>query len=436
MQIVEKRIDEIRPYEKNPRKNDAAVKYVAESIKEFGFKVPIITDRNGVIVAGHTRYKAAKELGLEVVPTIVADDLTDAQIKAFRLADNKVAEVAEWDYDLLNQELNDLMEQLDMESFGFDFEDITDDDPDAYEDDYNVDDNISKETYTKPGDVYLLGNHRLMCGDSTNEADVKKLMNEERADLLFTDPPYNVAIENSQGMTIENDNMDNDSFLLFLTQAFENAEESLKEGGAFYIWYASRVHMQFETALNNAGMSVREQIIWVKNSFTFGRQDYKWKHEPCLYGWKDGAPHYFIDEYNHPTTIEEEIDLENMKKEDMKRILAQMLKDQEKTPTTIIHQDKPLKNDLHPTMKPIKLCAELIRHSAKKGELVLDLFGGSGSTMIACEELGRRANLMEFDPVYADVIVKRFIALKESKDNCYLIRDGEKTPLEKISFFE
>lgn len=256
MQIIEKRIDEIRPYVKNPRKNDNAVKYVAESIKEFGFKVPIITDKNGIIVAGHTRYKAAKELGLEIVPTIVADDLTDDQVKAFRLADNKVAEVAEWDYDLLNQELNDLMEQLDMESFGFDFEDITENDPEAYEDDYNVDENISKETYTKPGDIYLLCNHRLMCGDSTNEQDVKKLMNEERADLLFTDPPYNVAIENSQGMTIENDNMDNDSFLLFLTQAFENAEASLKEGGAFYIWYASRVHMQFETALNNAGMSV------------------------------------------------------------------------------------------------------------------------------------------------------------------------------------
>lgn len=435
MQIIEKRIDEIRPYVKNPRKNDNAVKYVAESIKEFGFKVPIITDKNGIIVAGHTRYKAAKELGLEIVPTIVADDLTDDQVKAFRLADNKVAEVAEWDYDLLNQELNDLMEQLDMESFGFDFEDITENDPEAYEDDYNVDENISKETYTKPGDIYLLCNHRLMCGDSTNEQDVKKLMNEERADLLFTDPPYNVAIENSQGMTIENDNMDNDSFLLFLTQAFENAEASLKEGGAFYIWYASRVHMQFETALNNAGMSVREQIIWVKNSFTFGRQDYKWKHEPCLYGWKDGASHYFIDEYNHPTTIEEEIDLENMKKEDMKKLLAQMLKEQAETPTTIIHQDKPLKNDLHPTMKPIKLCAELIRHSARRNELVLDLFGGSGSTMIACEELGRRANLMEFDPVYADVIVKRFISLKGSKENCFLLRDGETISLKEIDFF-
>lgn len=404
MNIVEKNINDIIPYEKNPRKNNDAVPYVAESIKQFGFKVPIVIDKNNVIVAGHTRYKAAKKLGLNEVPCIVADDLTEEQIKAFRLADNKVAEKAEWDFDLLEDELQDLM-QFDMSVFGFEDEEEQEEELEAEEDGY--DEEIPEEPKSRQGDIYRLGKHILMCGDSTNAKDVEKLMNGDNADLVVTDPPYNVAIQNSKGMTIENDDMDGGQFGEFLTQCFENMEQSLKAGGAFYIWYASREHINFEQALNNAGLKVREQLIWNKNTFILGRQDYHWKHEPCLYGWKDGESHYFIDDRTQSTVIEDKgIDIKKLKKEEMVKLLEEFMSD--KKSTTIINEDKPSVNDLHPTMKPIKLIARLIRNSSKQEEIVLDLFGGSGSTLIACEQLNRQCRMMEYDPRYADVIVDRW----------------------------
>lgn len=400
MQIIYKKIDEVIPYENNPRKNEEAVEYVAKSIKEFGFKVPIIIDKNNVIVAGHTRLKASKQLGLEEVPCIIADDLSDDQIKAFRLADNKVSEYASWDDDLLLKELEDI--DLDMSDFGFDIdfdinteEVIQDDIPD-----------IPEEPKSKLGEVYQLGDHRLMCGDSTKQEDVEKLMQGKKADLLFTDPPYNVDVSNSQGMKIQNDNMDDESFKNFLHQAFKCANESLKEGGAFYVWYADSEDLNFRTACIDNDLLIKQCLIWVKNGFNFGRQDYKWKHEPCLYGWKEGAGHYFVEEYNHPTVIEDEIDLEKMKKEDMKKLLEELLRDQ--SPTTVIHENKPIKNDLHPTMKPIKMCADMIRNSSRKDEIVLDLFGGSGSTLITCEQLKRTCYMMEYDPKYVDVIIERW----------------------------
>lgn len=226
------------------------------------------------------------------------------------------------------------------------------------------------------------------------------------ADLLFTDPPYNVNIENSQGMKIENDDMGEKEFREFLNKAFYCASQNLKEGGAFYVWYASREHIAFESELQNAGLLVREQLIWVKNSFTFGRQDFKWQHEPCLYGWKDGAAHYFKEEYNHPTVIESAQDIAKMSKKEMQELLEFIYS--EKFPKTIIHENKPLKNDLHPTMKPLRMCAELIRLSTQKGETVLDLFGGSGSTLMACEQLNRKCYMMEYDPKYCDVIIDRW----------------------------
>ena len=400
MQIIYKGVNEIIPYEKNPRKNDEAVEYVANSIKEFGFKVPIIIDKNNVIVTGHTRLKAAKKLGMEEVPVILADDLTDEQIKAFRLADNKVAEYATWDDDLLKMELGDL--ELDMSEFGFDM------DFDVQEEEIIQDEipDIPEEPKSKMGQIYQLGNHRLMCGDSTKEEDVEKLMNGVKADLLFTDPPYNVDVSNSQGMKIKNDNMDNESFKNFLNSAFHCASESLKEGGAFYIWHADSETVNFRVQLEENDLNVKQCLIWVKNGFNFGRQDYKWKHEPCLYGWKEGAGHYFVEEYNHPTVIEDEIDLDKMKKEEMKKLLEELLSDQ--SPTTVIHENKPIKNDLHPTMKPIKMCADMIRNSSRKNEIVLDLFGGSGSTLITCEQLKRTCYMMEYDPVYVDVIIERW----------------------------
>lgn len=245
-----------------------------------------------------------------------------------------------------------------------------------------------------------------MVGDSTNKQDVELLMNNETADLLLTDPPYNVAVENSQGMTIQNDDMADNEFKEFLDSAFNNASDSLKKGGSFYIWHGDSETVNFRTTCESNKLTVRQCLIWVKNGFNFGRQDYKWKHEPCLYGWKDGASHYFIEEYNHPTVIEDNIDINKLKKDEMKELLKEMLSD--KIATTIIHENKPLKNTEHPTMKPINLLAGQVRNSSKKDEIVLDLFGGSGSTLIACEQLNRKCYMMEYDPKYADVIINRW----------------------------
>lgn len=302
MKITYMTPNELVPYDKNPRINDESVDLVANSIQEFGFKQPIVIDKNNVIIAGHTRWKAAKKLNLKEVPVIQADDLSPAQVKAYRLADNKVGEASEWDFDLLADELEDLADEFDMSAFGFeDEEDI--DTAEAVEDNYEPD--IPTEPMTKSGQVWQLGKHRLMIGDSTSPEDVEELCDGDVMDLVVTDPPYNVAIENSQGMTIENDNMDSTNFQEFLTHAFENLNDHLKAGGAFYIWYASRTHMDFEQALRNVGLEVREQLIWNKNALVLGRQDYQWKHEPCLYGWKDGASHYFINTRTLTTVCEE-----------------------------------------------------------------------------------------------------------------------------------
>jgi site-specific DNA-methyltransferase (adenine-specific) len=409
--------DKIIPYKNNPRKNDDAVPYVMESIKEFGFKVPIIIDKDNVIVAGHTRLKAAKELGLTEVPTIKADDLTEEQIKAFRLADNKVSEKAEWDMELLGQELEDL--NIDMELLGFDEPLTMDVQTEIIEDEYEVEENILEEPKSKLGDIYQLGEHRLMCGDSTKEVDVAKLMNGELADLVLTDPPYNVEIvggnhslspkERKQkgGLTIENDKMQSEEFYNFLLKAFKNIYIALKPGGAFYIWYASREVVNFSNALERNNLPVKQELIWNKNSLVMGRQDYQWKHEPCLYGWKEGAAHYFIDDRTQTTVIEDKKpDIRKLKKEEMIKLLEEIYSD--KISTTIINEDRPSVSDLHPTMKPLKLMARQIKNSSRIEESVLDLFGGSGSTLIACEQLGRKCYMMEYDPKYVDVIIDRW----------------------------
>ena len=416
LKIENKKIDEIKPYENNPRNNDNAVDLVANSIKEFGFKVPIIVDKQNVIVAGHTRLKAAEKLGMTEVPVIVADDLTEEQVKAFRLADNKVAEAAEWDFELLDQELADL--DMDMSGFGFDldFEDHTMDEIQE-----TSIPELPEETKTKPGDIYQLGNHRLMCGDSTKPEDVSKLMDGSTMDLIVTDPPYNVNYgavnkykvekhpEHYKGANtklIENDDMDKEEFIMFLTKAFTNMKEFLKPGGAFYIWYGTTSNFEFLKALKNADLEMKQTIIWNKSSLTLGFSDYQWKHEPCLYGWKEGAAHYFINDRTQSTVIEDTIDIDKMKKEELKELVERLLADKEQT--TIINEKKPVSNDLHPTMKPIKLLARLVMNSSKKNEKVLDLFGGSGSTLMACEQLDRNCYMMEYDPHYVDVIIERW----------------------------
>lgn len=370
--IVVKKINDITPYEKNPRKNDNAVKYVAESIKQFGFKVPIVIDKNNIIVAGHTRFKAAKKLNLSEVPCIIADDLTDEQVKAFRLADNKVAEKAEWDFDLLNEELDEILD-FDMSDFGFDF--AVEDDTEVIEDDFEG--KIPEEPTAKLGDIWQLGRHRLMCGDSTNITDVERLMNGELADMLLTDPPYNVAYEGKtkDKLTIQNDSMEDETFRQFLKDAFLSADMVMKPGAVFYIWHADSEGYNFRGACADCGWTVRQCLIWNKNSMVMGRQDYQWKHEPCLYGWKEGAGHLWASDRKQ---------------------------------TTVIDFQRPSKADIHPTMKPIGLFDYQIKNNTKGGDVVLDLFNGSGTTIMACEQNGRKARCMELDPRYVDACVNRW----------------------------
>jgi len=383
MQIVEKKVTELKAYEKNPRKNDNAVGPVAESIKEFGFKVPIIIDKDNVIVAGHTRLRAAKKLGMKTVPCIVADDLTPQQIKAFRVADNSSAQIASWDLSLLNDELMDL--DFDMSLFGLEKE-IKDIErifaPEIIEDD--VPEVDEKNLITKLGDIWQLGRHRLMCGDSTILTDVERLTDGVLVDMLLTDPPYNVNYEGGTKdcLKIKNDNMDNDAFYSFLFDAFSTAFLCMKPGAVFYIWHADSEGLNFRKAANDSGLHVRQCLVWNKNSMVLGRQDYQWKHEPCLYGWKEGAAHKW---------------------------------NADRKQTTVIDWNRPSKNADHPTMKPVGLFDYLIMNNTNKGDIVLDLFAGSGTALIACEQNGRISYSMEFDPKYCDVIIKRWEAFTGKK---------------------
>lgn len=384
MKIVSVKLHDLKPYENNPRINDNAVDSVMNSIKEFGFKVPLVITKDNVIVAGHTRYKASLKLNLDEVPCIIADDLNEQQIKAFRLADNKVSELAEWDFSKLEMELAEI--ELDMSLFSFEIEELVSGPEEAEEDNFNVDEaleEISTPT-TQKGQLWKLGNHYLMCGDSTNKNDVEKLMQNKKVNLFLTDPPYNVNYQgkSKNRMQIQNDNMDSISFRNFLTDAFKNAFDVMNEGASFYIWYASKEHLNFELAINNNEQEIKQVLIWNKNTFVLGRQDYHWKHEPCLYGWKKGAGHNWYSD---------------------------------RTQTTVLDFDKPNKSELHPTMKPIDLISYQIKNSSQKNDIVLDLFGGSGTTLIACEQLNRICYTMELDEKYCDVIIKRWETLTGKK---------------------
>ena len=400
MTIVMKNIAEIKPYENNPRHNGSAIDAVASSIKEFGWKQPLVIDKDNVIVVGHTRWLAAKKLGLSEVPCLIASDLTDEQIAAYRLADNKTNELATWDFEKLKTELESISD-IDMSQFGF--EELEASLDDVKDDDLDEKGAISETPYSKKGDIFILGNHRLMIGDSTLKDDVDKLCEDRSVDLVLTDPPYNVDYEGQDGMKIQNDKQSDEDFYSFLLSAFKNMFEHTKPGGVIYCFHADTEGLNFRNAFKNAGFKLAECLIWVKNSLVLGRQDYQWRHEPCLYGWKEGAGHYFVDD---------------------------------RTQDTILEYDKPRNNNLHPTQKNIELVSKLILNSSRKDETILDLFGGSGTTLIAAEQLGRKTLMMELDEKYADVIVKRFITLKHSVDGCFLIRDGNKTSLSEIEDYK
>lgn len=420
MKVQNVSIDSIKPYERNPRKNESAIEKVANSIKEFGFKQPIVVDANGVIVAGHTRWKAAKKLGMTEVPVVYANDLTPEQVKAYRLADNKTAEFAEWDAEMLGQELEDLYNaDFDMQPFGFEPPKL-----EPEEDDFDIDEAMPDVPDTKRGDIYLLGEHRLMCGDATLEEDMSVLMEGAQADMVFTDPPYNVDYEGKtkDALKIKNDKMVEGKFYAFLYDSFVSMYQAAKPGAPIYVCHADSEGLNFRKALKDSGWLLKQTIIWVKNTIVMGRQDHHWQHEPILYGWKPGARHTWYGGRKQSTVIENEDGVfvneinggyqltfnNGMKKVVIKVPEYTVLEAMSDEMTTTWRIEKPIRNGEHPTMKPIKLCARAIKNSSREGDIVLDPFGGSGSTLIACEQLERKCYTMELDERYCDVIVKRW----------------------------
>jgi len=382
IQIEHLLVSSLIPYARNSRTHsDEQVAQIAASIREFGFTNPVLIDANGTIIAGHGRVMAAKKLGLDEVPCLRLGHLTPSQIRAYVIADNKIALNAGWDDEMLKAELLTLQEDgFNTDLTGFSDEELNalltvetvegETDPDEVPE-------APVEPITKLGDIWILGNHRLMCEDSTSIESVNRLMAGEHANLLLTDPPYNVAYEGKteDALTIQNDSMDNDSFAQFLRDIYSTADTVMKEGAVFYIWHADSEGLNFRKAAFEVGWKIRQCLIWNKNTLVLGRQDYHWKHEPCLYGWKDGAAHFWGSD---------------------------------RTQTTVLNFNKPSRNGEHPTMKPVELFEYQIKNSSKPSDVVLDLFGGSGTTAIACEKTGRKARLMELDPKYCDVIVKRW----------------------------
>ena len=373
MDIKNIAVKDLIPYEKNTKKHDdVQISNVAESIKQYGFVQPIVIDKNNVVVIGHCRLLAAKKLKMQEVPCVCVDDLTEEQVKALRIVDNKSNE-SPWDFDFLADELAD----LDLSDFDFDFGIEEEEEETEIVEDEAPEVDEENEPITKLGDIWQLGRHRLMCGDSTSIDDVEKLMGGQLADMLLTDPPYNVAYEGKtkDHLTIQNDSMDNDSFRQFLRDAFTSADTVMKQGAVFYIWHADSEGYNFRGACFDIGWKVRQCLIWNKNSMVMGRQDYHWKHEPCLYGWKDGASHLWASDRKQ---------------------------------TTVIDYQRPTKAEIHPTMKPVGLFDYQIKNNTKGGDIVLDLFNGSGTTIMACEQNGRVARCMELDPRYVDACVKRW----------------------------
>ena len=382
IQIQEKLVSELIPYVKNSRTHsDEQVAQIAASIKEFGWTNPILIDGENGIIAGHGRLMAARKLGHDKVPTIELKDLTETQKKAYIIADNRLALNAGWDNEMLKLEFDQLAKLgFDLELTGFSLDEIEALNPvelNAGLTDEDETPPLPPEPKTKPGDIYKLGKHRLMCGDSTSIDHLERLCDGQAVDMWLTDPPYNVAYEGKtkDSLTIQNDSMGDDQFRQFLRDAYVAADAVMKAGAVFYIWHADSEGYNFRGAAQDAGWKVRQCLIWKKSSMVMGRQDYHWKHAPCLYGWKEGAGHLWATDRKQ---------------------------------TTILEFEKPSRNGEHPTMKPVALFEYQLLNNTKGGDIVLDSFGGSGTTLIAAEKNGRVARLMELDPKYCDVIVKRW----------------------------
>ena len=400
MQLVP--ISKLVPYVNNARTHSPEqVMKLRSSLREFGFINPIIIDRDYGIIAGHGRLLAAKEEGITEVPCVFVDYLTEAQKKAYILADNRMAMDAGWDEELLRVEIEALQgEAFDVSLTGFDEKELADlfkdgSDSDAEDDDYDLSAALEKAAFVKRGDIWTVGRHQLMCGDATSAEDVAALMDGRKANLILTDPPYGVSFKSSSGLTIQNDSMKDEEFYHFLLASFKNMADHLEKGGAAYVFHADTEGLNFRRAFIDAGFHLAGCCIWVEDSLVLGRSDYQWQHEPVLYGFMQNGKHPWYSDRKQ---------------------------------TTIWNFAKPKRNANHPTSKPLDLLGYPIGNSTQENAIVIDTFGGSGSTLMACEQMNRTCCTMELDEKYASVILRRYVDDTGDADGVYVIRNGEKLP--------
>lgn len=408
------RLSELQEFQGNLKERDETdVAKIVKSIKKHGFEFPFFVwkhDEINHVLDGHGRLRALQQLiaegeRLPPLPVVYVDCRNEAEAKEILLKLN--SQYGRMTPESVREFLGDIQIDFDDLALPEGIMDLTAamDQEETIDDDEVPEAKPEVEPDSKPGMVYQLGPHRLMCGDSTKAEDIEKLMNEAKADLIVTDPPYNVDYEGSDGKKIQNDHMEDKSFLNFLVAAFSAMLGVLKAGGVYYIWHADSEGYNFRTAVKSCGGTVRQCIIWVKNSLVLGRQDYQWMHEPCLYGWKEGAGHFWEGRRDLTTVIDDRRDFKKMSKEEL---VAEIKRINNDIKTSVIYEDKPSRNADHPTMKPVRLFERLIVNSSKQEDVVLDPFGGSGTTVIACAKTGRYARVMEFDPVYCDVIRRRW----------------------------
>ena len=398
-------IDKLIPYINNARTHSPEqINKLRSSLREFGFINPVIVDKDYNIIAGHGRVIAAKAENFTEVPCVLVDHLTEAQKKAYIIADNRMALDAGWDEELLRVEIEALQaEAFDVSLTGFDDKEISDlfkgEDSEVKDDDYDLSAALEKASFVKRGDIWTVGNHRLVCGDATNPDDVALLMDGHRANLIVTDPPYGVSFKSASGLTIQNDSIKNEEFYQFLYKAFANMVAHMENGGSAYVFHADTEGLNFRSAFVDAGFHLAGVCIWAKNSLVLGRSDYQWQHEPVLYGFlKNGKHSWYSD----------------------------------RKQTTIWNFDKPKRNANHPTSKPLDLLSYPIKNSSQENAIVLDTFGGSGSTLMACEQTNRICFMMELDEKYASVILRRYVENTNNADDVYVIRGGQRIPYSEL----
>ena len=400
MQLVD--INKLIPYVNNARTHSPEqITKLRSSLREFGFINPVLIDREYNVLAGHGRIAAAKEEGIKEVPCVFVEHLSEAQKKAYILADNRMSLDAGWDDELLKVEMASLQEMgFDIGMTGFDESELADlfaddDKSSAKDDDFDLTAALEKAAFVQRGDMWTVGRHRLMCGDATSAEDVAALMNGTKANLILTDPPYGVSFKSSSGLTIQNDSMKNEEFYNFLLSAFQRMVEHLESGGAAYVFHADTEGLNFRRAFVDAGLHLAGCCIWVKDSLVLGRSDYQWQHKPVLYGFLQNGKHKWYSDRKQ---------------------------------TTIWNFAKPKRNADHPTSKPLDLLSYPIGNSTQENAVVIDTFGGSGSTLMACEQMNRICCTIEFDEKYASVILRRYVEDTGDADGVYVIRNGEKIP--------